>query len=83
MRTHVLAGIGLVVAGAVGTLWGLALTPLLFFFQRITVFIRSLLLRQANCPSELSGLPYQQDHAQQIGKLQMELEWLKKKSQLL
>ena len=63
MHTHVLAGIGLVVAGAVGTLWGLAPTPLLFFFQRITVFIRSLLLRQANCPSGLSGLPYQQDHA--------------------
>jgi hypothetical protein len=36
---------------------------LLAFFQRITALIRSLFQRQTGCPSKLSGLPYQQDHA--------------------
>ena len=36
---------------------------MLTFFQRITTFIRSLLLRETNCSSDLRGLPYQQDHA--------------------
>jgi hypothetical protein len=36
---------------------------LLAFFQRITTFIRSLVQREANCPLDLPGLPYQQDHA--------------------
>jgi hypothetical protein len=36
---------------------------LLAFFQRITFFIRSLVQRKANCPLDLRGLPYQQDHA--------------------
>jgi hypothetical protein len=36
---------------------------LLIFFQRITSFIPSLFKRETNCPSDLRGLPYQQDHA--------------------
>ena len=36
---------------------------MLAFFQRITALIRSLFQRQTGCPSKLSGLPYQQDHA--------------------
>ncbi|WP_296368192.1 hypothetical protein [Vulcanococcus sp. Clear-D1] len=52
-----------VLGGVVGTLWGLTPTPLLAFFQRITAFICSLFQRPAGCPSRLSGLPYQQDHA--------------------
>ena len=63
MRTPVLAGIGWVGAGAVGTLRSLTPTPLLVFFQRITSFIPSLFQRQTGCPSKPSGLPYQQDHA--------------------
>ncbi len=63
MRTPVLAGFGLVGAGAVGTLWGLSQSPLFVFFQRIASFIRSLFQPQIGCPSRLSGLPYQQDHA--------------------
>ena len=63
MRTPVLAGIGWVGAGAVGTLRSLTPTPLLVFFQRITGIIRSLFKRETNCSSGLCGLPYQQDHA--------------------
>ena len=63
MRTSVLAGIGSVGAGAVGTLWSLTPTPLLLFFQRIKAFIRSLFKRETNCFSGLHSLPYQQDHA--------------------
>ena len=36
---------------------------MLVFSQRITSFVRSLFQRKANCPSEPSALPYQQDHA--------------------
>ena len=36
---------------------------MLLFFQRITSFIRSLFKREAKCPLDLRGLPYQQDHA--------------------
>ncbi len=51
------------VGAFVGTLWGLTQTPLPAFFQRIDSLIRSLFQRQANCPTNRSGLPDQQDHA--------------------